>query len=39
MRKIIVNMIESIKKFVNLYIEAMQSYGEGINNSRGLAGC
>lgn len=38
MKTIIMNMIESAKRLASLYIEAMQSYGEAINNSRGLVG-
>lgn len=38
MKTIIMNMIEKAKKLMQLYVDAMTSYGEAINNSRGLVG-
>lgn len=38
MKKIMNSIKESLKRFGNFYLNAMNSYGEAINNSRGLVG-
>lgn len=38
MKKILNSVKESLKKFADFYLTAMNNYGEAINNSRGLVG-
>lgn len=38
MKKIISMIKENLKRFGEFYLNAMNNYGEAINNSRGLVG-
>lgn len=38
MKNIVKSIKEAFKRFVNVYLTAMNNYGEAINNSRGLVG-